>query len=105
MDCEWARLYQRLVPRKCAYDERTQAYRGKVKVMGHVAGQMIATIYALLKHDQDILAQAEPGRPAAPPMLYDPLVHQAHRHGAYRPLRPTPAPETLVQIPHVSIIP
>jgi transposase len=102
MDCEWARLYERLVPRKCAYDERTQTYRGKMKVMGRIAGQMISTIYALLKHDQEVLAQAEPGRPAPLPMLYDPLVHQAHRRGAYRPLRPTSAPETLIQLPHAS---
>ena len=102
MDCEWARMYARLVPRKCAYDERTRTYRGKVKVMGRIAGQIISTIYALLKHDQEVLARVERGRPAPPPLLYDPLVHQAHRRGAYRPLRPTPVTETLVQLPSAS---
>jgi hypothetical protein len=41
LDCKWARLYERLVPKKCSFDERTRRYRGKVKVMGCIAGQMI----------------------------------------------------------------
>ena len=102
MDCEWTRMYVRLVSRKCAYDERTRTYRGKVKVMGRIAGQMISTIYALLKHDQEVLAQAERGRPAPQPLLYDPLVRQAHRRGASRPLRPALTTETLIQLPRAS---
>jgi transposase len=102
MDCEWTRMYVQLVSRKCAYDERTRTYRGKVKVMGRIAGQMISTIYALLKHDQEVLAQAERGRPAPQPLLYDPLVRQAHRRGASRPLRPALTTETLIQLPRAS---
>jgi len=41
LDCEWARLYELLVPKKCRYDERKRAYRGKLKVIGRIAGQMI----------------------------------------------------------------
>jgi len=40
-DSEWAKLYERLVPRMCAYDERTQAYVGRGKVLGRIAGQLI----------------------------------------------------------------
>jgi hypothetical protein len=77
-----------------------QDYRGKVRVMGdkgRVAGQMASMIYALLKYDQELLARAESGRPAPSPMLYDPAIHQAHRRGAYRPLRPTPSSEALIR--------
>jgi transposase len=38
----WRDLYARLVPVKCAYDERTRTYRGKTKVLGRIAGQLIA---------------------------------------------------------------
>jgi hypothetical protein len=46
-DNEWARLYERLVKARCPYDERTQSYTGKTRVIGRVAGQMIEAIYAL----------------------------------------------------------
>ena len=29
-DCEWARIYERLVPIKCSYDERTRRYTGVI---------------------------------------------------------------------------
>jgi transposase len=48
LDCEWARLYERLVPKKCTYDERKRAYRGKLKVIGRIAGQLLEMVYALL---------------------------------------------------------
>lgn len=38
-ETEWAKLYGHLVPRLCISDERTQASRGKGKVMGHIAGR------------------------------------------------------------------
>lgn len=47
----WAQLYERLVPRVCSYDERTQSYKGRGKVIGRIAGQMIAMCYALLMTD------------------------------------------------------
>ncbi len=46
-ETEWAKLYKRLVPRLCAYDERTQTYRGRGKAVGHVIGRLITLIYAL----------------------------------------------------------
>jgi hypothetical protein len=48
MKCERARMYMRLVPRMCAYGERTHTYRGMVKVMGRIACQIICNIYALV---------------------------------------------------------
>ena len=39
-DNVWAELYKRLVPKKCAYDERKCDYVGKIKVIGRVARQM-----------------------------------------------------------------
>jgi hypothetical protein len=43
---EWARLYVRLLPKKCRFDERTQRYTGRLLVLARVAGQMIGTLYA-----------------------------------------------------------
>lgn len=51
MDTEWAKLYKRLVPRLCFYDERMQAYKGKGKALGHIIGRLITLIFALLKKD------------------------------------------------------
>jgi Transposase IS116/IS110/IS902 family len=99
MDCEWARLYARLVPLKCPYDERTRTYKGKLQVMGRVAGQMVTMMYALLKHDQELLARTAPGTVPSAPMLYDPVVHRAHRSGHYATLKPQPPRETLVRLP------
>ena len=61
-DNEWAKLYDRLVKAKCPYDERTQSYVGKTRVIGRVAGQMTEAIYALLKRDAEILSKVLPGR-------------------------------------------
>jgi hypothetical protein len=84
----WAPLYHRLVERKCAYDERTGSYRGKKKVVGRIAGQITAMIYAFLKADADVLATTPPGSEPPPPMQYDAQIHQAHRAGAYRAMTP-----------------
>jgi transposase len=99
-DCEWAHLYQRLVPIKCAYNERTQAYTGKVKVMARIAGQMIEMIYALLKSDAELLSRSPAGEPPPAPMLYDPQVHQAHRQGHYRPLKHTQREQKIYRLPN-----
>lgn len=87
----WAPLYHRLVERKCAYDERTRSYRGKKQVVGRIAGQITAMIYAFLKADADVLAATPAGREPPPPMLYDASIHQAHRAGAYRAMTPAVA--------------
>ncbi len=81
-DTEFRIIYQRLVPVKCSYDERTRSYRGKNKVVGRICGQIIGVIYALLRHDYDLLAALEPGKTPPEPVLYSREIHQTHRiHG------------------------
>ncbi len=94
-DNEWAKLYERLVKARCPFDEKTQSYVGKKRVIGRVAGQMTEAIYALLKRDAELLSKVLPGQDPPPPMLYDPEVHQRHRQGHYRPLKSTPLPNTI----------
>ncbi len=97
-DNEWARLYERLVKTKCPYDERTQSYLGKTRVIGRVAGQMTEAIYALLKRDAELLSNVLPGQEPPPPQLYDPEVHRQHRQGQYRPMKSTPPPNTITLV-------
>jgi transposase len=99
-DNEWAKLYERLVKTKCPYDEKTQAYVGKTRVIGRVAGQMIEAIYALLKRDVELLSKVPQGQEPPPPLLYDPEVHRRHRQGQYQPLKSTPPPN-VITIPHL----
>ncbi len=99
LDSEWAAIYAALVPRKCAYDERTRAYRGKGKVIGRIAGQIVALVYALLKTDQELRQRTPPGIPLPPPQLYDAAVHRAHRQGQYRPLKPRPQTMAIIELP------
>lgn len=68
-DTEWSRLYERLVPLLCSYDERQQGYAGKGKVIGRIAGQITSVIYALLKKDHETLKSLAPGRVAPEPVL------------------------------------
>lgn len=98
-DCEWARIYQRLLPRMATYDERTKDYRGKKRIFGRIAGQMASMIYALLKTDQETLSKVPPGEAPPPPMLYDPEVHRKHREGHYRSLKPGTQPRKILQLP------
>lgn len=86
-ETEWASLYKRLVPRLCTYDERTQAYKGRGKAIGHVIGRLITLIYALLKQDDETLRHLAPGTKPPEPVLYDPALHRHHRAGHYQPLR------------------
>ena len=99
MDCEWAKIYERLVPIKCSYDERTHRYKGKVKVMGRIAGQMIKMMFALLKQDQETLRKVAPGSEPPEPTLYDASIHHSHRQGKYRPIKPMKQANTLVHLP------
>jgi transposase len=96
MDCEWARIYERLVPIKCRYDERTRSYKGKLSVIGRIAGQMIELLYALLKRDAEVLRQTPLGQAPPDPTLYDPEIHKAHRQGAYRSMKPQPRANRIV---------
>jgi Transposase IS116/IS110/IS902 family len=98
-ECEWARIYQRLLPRMGTYDERTKDYRGKKRIFGRIAGQMTSMIYALLKTDQETLSQVSPGEAPPPPMLYDPEVHRKHQEGHYRSLKPGTQPRKILQLP------
>jgi hypothetical protein len=98
-DCAWARLYQRLLPKKCSYDERKRDYVGKEKVIGRVAGEMISTMYMLLKTDAELLATVPPDMQPPDPMLYDPSVHQAHVAGAYVPAKRRPTPARITRLP------
>ncbi len=84
LDTEWRDLYQRLVPVKCKFDERKGVYYGRMKVIGRVAGQIITLVYTLLKKDATLLASLAEGEQAPPPVLYDRVVHHAHRAGSYR---------------------
>lgn len=95
----WARLYARLVPNKCAFDERRRVYRGRVKVMGRIAGQMIEMIYALLKQDAEVLSRVPPGAVPPAPLCYDPEVHQRHVNGKYRPLKNHQPERKLIRLP------
>ena len=98
-DCEWAKLYERLVPIKCRWDERTRSYKGKLVVMGRLAGQITEMIFALLKKDAETLRKVINGQEPVPPTLYDPEVHRAHRQGKYQSMRPETQPIKIVQLP------
>jgi transposase len=98
-DTEWAALYQRLVERKCSYDERLGRYRGRKKVIGRIAGQMTAMIYGLLRAEAELRARTPTGIPLPEPRLYDRAIHHAHRTGAYRSMHRNDAPEPIVQLP------
>jgi transposase len=99
MDCEWARLYERLVPIKCRYDEKKRAYIGRGRVIGRVAGQMISVAYTLLKKDQELLATVPFGTPLPKPALYDPEIHRKHRAGQYQ-ASSVEKPRKLLEFPH-----
>ena len=99
LDCEWAKLYERLVPRKYRYDERKRAYRGKIKVIGRIAGQMTEMIYAFLKQDAEIMSTLLPDEPPPSPLLYDPAVHQRHRNGGYQPIKNTFPQRKVMHLP------
>jgi transposase len=94
-DNEFAALYERLVPRKCAFDERKHQYIGRNKVVGRVAGQLITVIFTLLKRDQEATAT---GGSLPEPELYDPAVHRRHRAGQYQP-RATATLGNIVHLP------
>jgi len=96
---EWANIYHRLLPHLATYDERTKEYRGKMKAIGRIAGQMTSMIFALLKTDQELLSHVPLGQEPPSPMLYDPAVHRRHREGHYCSLKPGTRPRTILQLP------
>jgi transposase len=98
-DSGWARLYERLVPRLCSYDERTQSYTGKGKVIGRLAGQITSVMYALLKKDDETLRALAPGERPPEPVLYDPEIHRQHRSGQYHAPSTGQKPRKIIQLP------
>lgn len=101
-DTEWAKLYERLVKAKCPYDERTGQRKGKLRIIGRVAGQLIETMYALLKTDAEVVSRALPNEPLPEPVLYDPEKHHQHREGHYQPLKVSVRRSVLTLLPHSS---
>lgn len=98
-ETEWAHLYNRLVQTRCPYDERTGERKGKVRIMGRVAGQMIETMYALLKKDVEVLSKVPPDKEPPSPILYDPTLHRKHREGQYRSIKSSPPPNVITLLP------
>jgi len=94
---EWAKLYERLVPRLCRYDERTQSYKGKGKALGHIVGRLITLIYALLRKDYEVISHLAPGAAPPEPLLYDPEMHKKHRNGEYQAIRTRNRAQRIVQ--------
>lgn len=78
-DTEMKAKYDRLVRRKCSLDLRTGEYKGKMKCVGRIAGDIITLIYVLLKKDADLLAALPPGAKPPEPSLYDRAIHKKHR--------------------------
>jgi hypothetical protein len=76
-------------------DERTGQYRGKGKVVGRVAGQLLTVMFTLLKRDQERIAR---GGTLPDPELYSPEIHRQHRAGHYHPPARTKL-GTVVQLP------
>lgn len=99
-DTEWAKLYERLVKAKCPYDERTGQRKGKLRIIGRVAGQLIETMYALLKTDAEVVSKASPDEILPEPVLYDREKHRQHREGHYQPLKVSIRPPILTLLPH-----
>ncbi len=71
-ESEWSKMYERLVPIKCSFNEKTRQYAGRGKVMGRIAGQMISVMFTLLKSDQETLSKTPSGTKLPDPVLYDP---------------------------------
>ncbi len=101
-DCEWARLYERLVPRMCAYNERKRDYTGKKRVYGRIAGQMIKMIYGMLRLDAERLSSLSPGEQPSDPLLYDAAIHQSHRQGHHQPLKRLRPRGRIIEVPKAS---
>jgi hypothetical protein len=95
---EFRQLYEKLVPRKCRYDERLGRYVGRERVLGRIVGQLISVIYALLKREELALRAARSGHAITEPELYDPARHHSDRSGAYARTA-TRAAESFVGLP------
>lgn len=97
-ESEWSKIYERLVPIKCSFNERTRQYAGRAKVMGRIAGQIISVMFTLLKADQEAVSKLPSGTKPPAPVLYDPEIHHRHRAGQYRAATQE-KPRKLIQLP------
>lgn len=79
-DPSWRALYERLVPLKCEWDPRKKEWKGKMKVVGRIAGQMINVIYTLLKRDYDLVGETRAGGRTAGEPLPAPERYDVSRH-------------------------
>jgi transposase len=104
-DGAWRQLYERLVPRLCAYDARRQTSRGRTKVIVRIAGQIIEMVFAFLIRDAAVLDQVPPGEEPPPPLRYDAETHRRHRQGGYHPLKNDPLPHPLLHLPALPLAP
>jgi hypothetical protein len=96
-------MWQALFLRPCyPYDERTGRRKGKLRIIGRIAGQLIETMYALLKTDAEVIGKALPEETLPEPLLYDPEKHRQHREGHYQPLKIPVRRSTLTLLPHPS---
>lgn len=100
-DTEWAKLYERLVQAKCLVDPRTGQRTGKLRVIDRVAGQLIETMYALLKTDAEVLSKVPQGK-EPPPTLYEPERYRRHHEGHYEPLKVSARRSKLTLLPKPS---
>lgn len=65
--------------RQIAEDLDASQRTGRVKVMGRIAGQMIAVIFALLYQDAEMLRRLPVGAQPSAPVLDDPKRQRQHR--------------------------
>jgi transposase len=75
-DPTWRALYLRLVARMCWYDHDKKKWRGRMKVIGRIAGQIIRVIYVLLKRDHALVAGWTGSKEELPP----PEVYSVKKH-------------------------
>ncbi len=74
--------------------EHKPAELHKGTVIGHIVGRLISIVYALLKHDSEVLKKIPPGAPIPPPQLYNAELHRSHQTGHYRSSRLQAAAES-----------
>jgi hypothetical protein len=67
-------------------------------VLGRIAGQMIAVMFALLKKDENAQQLAGHRQQLPAPALYDATLHHQHRSGQHRASHPQPAQPQLTVV-------
>jgi transposase len=89
-DPTWKALYLRLVARMCWFDHDKKKWRGRMKVVGRIAGQIIRVMYVLLKRDNDLVTNWQGSKEELPPPeLYSVKKHILNRAGGKTVHAPT----------------